>query len=156
MRALGLLDRDGWVEKYAWFALETSGWLGKQRQQRRGEGHANLCGKLPPALPSEVACSDAGTSNSLMNLHTGALTELGQLYMGYTPAAAAAGTSSDNSQEAGTTSWSELCQSCIHHLGSGGLLVGLAPQQHKYCSESCGFWERNEAQAPVQPDINPT
>ncbi|EFN56784.1 hypothetical protein CHLNCDRAFT_144273 [Chlorella variabilis] len=124
VRALGLLDRDGWVEKYAWFALETSGWL--------------------------------GTSNSLMNLHTGALTELGQLYMGYTPAAAAAGTSSDNSQEAGTTSWSELCQSCIHHLGSGGLLVGLAPQQHKYCSESCGFWERNEAQAPVQPDINPT
>ena len=27
--ALGLLDTDGWVERYAWYALETYGWLGE-------------------------------------------------------------------------------------------------------------------------------
>ncbi|PSC75873.1 neutral sphingomyelinase [Micractinium conductrix] len=54
-RVLPLLDGDPWVARYAWFALETSGWL--------------------------------GSSNSLMNVTTSTLTDMGRM----PPAGGAAG-----------------------------------------------------------------
>jgi hypothetical protein len=39
-QALSLLDRDDWVEMYAWFSLTTDGWLGER------------CRPTQPAVPA--------------------------------------------------------------------------------------------------------
>lgn len=150
-QVLPLLDRDPWVERYAWFALETDGWL--------------------------------GTSNSLMNVSSNTLTDLGIIYIspptahptaalnttgssggggggsagggGGSGDASAAGVSEAPSgggsgwagEDAGVTAagaaggaWSERCEACIAHVRHGAPLAALPPQQRRYCSHSCGFW----------------
>ncbi|KAL4429991.1 hypothetical protein ABPG77_004361 [Micractinium sp. CCAP 211/92] len=125
-QVLPMLDRDGFVERYAWFALQTDGWL--------------------------------GTSNSLMNISTNELTDLGKLYLslvaderekqqvepgtgdvGGGAAAAEPGAAPPHA------TWSELCAPCIAHLQDGRQLEELEPEAQRYCGDSCGFWAMTPA-----------
>ena len=37
-------------------------------------------------------------------------------------------------------SWSERCEACIKHLGSGKPVEALPAEQRHMCSMGCGFW----------------
>ena len=128
-RVLPLLDGDPWVARYAWFALETSGWLGELdghcgsvSQRREASVETSACAERPSAfvcvrlgvrsMASSVGSGQAspwapllrlpplrppthppthppppGSSNSLMNVTTSTLTDMGRMYLSPGPAA---------------------------------------------------------------------
>lgn len=56
-----MLDRDGWVERYAWFALQTDGWLGERNQAGRQGARQ---GSLSCALRYVLACASPASSGN--------------------------------------------------------------------------------------------
>lgn len=91
-----------------------------------------------------------GPGNSLMDIQTGRLTALGQLYVSYeTPAAEGSNSSvaRQGKHSEGANTWTELCRPCLVHLEAGKRLAALPPRVQHYCSRSCGFWPNAQAQA---------
>lgn len=107
-------------------------------------GHRRCaCGAAPP-----------GTSNSLMDMGTGKLTELGLLFL--SPSPADSSTPSGPGAEgavaeaeewegwAGPDAWSERCGLCVAHVERWGSLSALPPEQAVHCRNSCGLVERRD------------
>jgi hypothetical protein len=92
-----------------------------------------------------------------MDMSTGKLTELGQLYLSPGPAASSAPGTPDKEGAAGHAveaeawegwageeAWSEQCEPCAAQVQRVGGLAALPHEQALHCRESCGFWERRE------------
>ncbi|KAL4444069.1 hypothetical protein ABPG75_011806 [Micractinium tetrahymenae] len=152
-QVLPMLDRDGFIEKYAWFALQTDGWLGTSNSLiNTSTNELTDLGKLYVSLiadqgeeqqfkPGTGGGGGGSAPESSADGSSG----------GSAPESSADGSSGGSAPETsadgssgGGASWSQLCAPCIAHLQGGRQLAELPAEERRYCGESCGFW----AEAP--------